>query len=106
MWFPLHREKVEKEAECSRKKINLYSPPPLTGLKIRWNFATICHPFARSVGTPVNKLRKRRQNKINYVSRAETEWLVVASQISQNIYISMWQLNRWMIGRDFSFIFV
>ena len=41
IYFSLHLEKVEKEAQFWERNINMHCLPH-TGLKIRWNFATIC----------------------------------------------------------------
>ena len=44
MCFPLHAEKVVKEANFWGKNINLYCLP-LTELNIRWNLATFYNRF-------------------------------------------------------------
>ena len=74
-YFPLHLEKVEKEAKLLGKRINLNCPPHI-GWKIRWNFATI---FSR--------LREQ------LIYRDIHRWKIVTLKIY--IKVMMYNISQW-----------
>ena len=77
----LDLKKMEKEAKFWEIKINLYSSPH-TGLRIRWNFATVSSRLRDPVAQPL----KNEEMEKNEVSRGKTEWLVFAPQASHNYW--------------------
>ena len=63
MCFSLHLEKLEKEAKFVVGESIILYRPPLTGLRIRWNFATFSDRLRDPLAQSFTKKEEEKQNK-------------------------------------------